>query len=319
MSPQMNPGKHQSPDVLATIDARTSLAETNKTELLLFRIGSPEVYGINVFKVKEIIRMVDVTHAPSQPTYVEGVASIRGQLIPVIDLISICGQCRPDGVPLLIITEFSHSTQAFLVEAVETIVRVDWGDVHQPPSMLSTSSKLTGVTRLSDGRLVCILDVEQILHSISGVTETFDTSFFVESHGPIATDIKLFCVDDSAFARSQLQQILEKIGVKSEFAMNGLEAWKRLDAMASTAEAKGNPLVKSVPMIITDIEMPEMDGFKLTRTIKADRRFAGIKVLLHSSMSESSNIEKGFAQGADGFLPKYKPAEVAERLRELLA
>ncbi len=318
ISPPTDSSKSQGQDVLATIDARTNLAGSNKMELLLFRVGTPETYGINVFKVKEIIRSVAVTRAPSQPANVEGMASIRDQLVPVIDLISICGGNSPDTPPLMIISEFSHSIQAFLVEAVETIVRIDWADVHQPPEMLSSGSRLTGVTRLADGRLVSILDVELILHSISGTPDLIDASFFLEPHNPISADIRLFCVDDSAFARSQLQQILDRIGVRSEFAINGLDAWQRLDAIAAKTEAEGKPLADSMPLIITDIEMPEMDGFKLTRTIKADRRFDGIKVLLHSSMSESSNMEKGLAQGADGFLPKYKSAEVAESIKTLL-
>ena len=318
MSPPSDPSQPQSQNVLATIDARTNLAGTNKMELLLFQVGTPETYGINVFKVKEIIRAVGVTHAPSQPTHVEGMAAIRGQLVPVIDLIAICGGKAPDSPLLMIITEFSHSTQAFLVEAVETIVRVDWAQVHQPPGMLSANSRLTGVTRLADGRLVSILDVELILHTISGTPDLIDASFFLAPHNPISADITLFCVDDSAFARSQLQQILERIGVRSEFAINGLDAWRRLDAIATKAEAAGKTLADAMPLIITDIEMPEMDGFQLTRNIKADRRFNGIKVLLHSSMSESSNMEKGLAQGADGFLPKYKPIEVAESIEALL-
>jgi two-component system chemotaxis response regulator CheV len=311
-------GKPKGQAILATIDARTNLAGTNKMELLLFRVGTPETYGINVFKVKEIIRSVAVTCAPSQPDHVEGLASIRGQLVPVIDLISICGGTAPTSPPLMILTEFSHSIQAFLVEAVETIVRADWSDVHQPPNMLSANSRLTGVTRLPDGRLVSILDVELMLHGLSGAPDLIDAPYFLEPHSPISPDIKLFCVDDSAFARSQLKQILDKIGVQSEFAINGMDAWKRLDAIANRAEALSQPLADTMPLIITDIEMPEMDGFMLTRTIKADRRFKGVKVLLHSSMSESSNMEKGLAQGADGYLPKYKAAEVAKGIEEFL-
>lgn len=310
------PGK---PNLLAAVDARTNLAGTNKMELLLFRVGSPETYGINVFKVKEVMQKVAITQAPSQPEFVAGMASIRGQLIPVIDLIALCGNPPPAQPPIMIVTEFSHTTQAFLVASVDTIIRIDWGDVHQPPQMVSASSKLTGVTRLADGRLASILDVEQILHTLAGSPAPLDVLGAALPEQPIPPGIKIYFVDDSAFARTQLQQILDNIGVKSEFAVNGREAWTRLDAMASMAEATGACLADSVPIIITDIEMPEMDGFKLTRTIKADRRFNGIKVLLHSSMSEASNRDKGMALGADGFLAKYNRVEVAESLQALLA
>jgi two-component system chemotaxis response regulator CheV len=244
---------------------------------------------------------------------------LRGQLLSVIDLIAACGNPPPETPPIMIITEFSGTAQAFLVESVDTIVRVDWSDIHQPPRMLSNQSKLTGVTRLPDGRLAGILDVEQILHSISGKDSTVDriASMFGEST-PIPASTKLFFVDDSSFARAQLQQILQQMGIESEFAVNGREAWERLDIMASLAAVSGKPLSERLPIVITDIEMPEMDGFKLTRMIKQDKRFEGIKVLLHSSMSESSNVEKGLAMGADGFLSKYKPAEVAKGIQEAL-
>jgi len=304
---------------LTAVDARTRLAGTNMMELLLFKIGAPEPYGINVFKVKEIIRRVEITQAPSQPEHVVGMASIRGQLVPVIDLVSLCGNRLEEHSPIMIITEFSNSTQAFLVESVDTIIRIGWSDVHQPPAMLSGQSKLTGVTRLADGTLVSILDVEQILHSISGSPPiSLEEMLLPAAQQSAIQHIRIFFADDSAFARSQLQQILDSLGIASEFAVNGREAWNRLDAIASTAEATGIPLVNTYPIIITDIEMPEMDGFMLTRKIKEDTRFKGIKVLIHSSMSESSSRDKGLALGADGFLPKYKPMEVAESLREFL-
>lgn len=313
------PASSSSPNLLAAIDARTNLAGTNKMELLLFKVGSAETYGINVFKVKEVMRTVDITQAPSTPEFVVGMASLRGNLVPVIDLIAACGNPPPDKPPIMVVTEFSESTQAFLVESVETIIRIDWSDIHQPPAMLSNSAKLTGVTRLNDGRLAAILDVEQILHTISGRDAVADIPDMMIDDTILPADIKLFFVDDSAFARTQLQQILDKINLKSEFAVNGHEAWQRLDTMAAAAAAEGRRLADRLPIVITDIEMPEMDGFKLTRLIKQDRRFVGVKVLLHSSMSESSNREKGLSMGADGFLSKYNPTEVAKSIQAVLA
>lgn len=303
---------------LAAIDARAKLAGTNKMELLLFRVGSPETYGINVFKVREVIKTAEITQAPMQPEFVIGMASLRGELVPVVDLISVCGNAPPHNPEVMIITEFSESTQAFLVESVETIVRIDWSDVHQPPDMLSSNSKLTGVTRLADGRLVSILDVEQILHRITGKKTLANVPYAMMADQELSRDIKIFFADDSAFARAQLQEILDSIGVQSDHAVNGRDAWTRLDALATSAASAKKRLADTLPIIITDIEMPEMDGFMLTRTIKADRRFDGIKVLLHSSMSESSNRDKGFAMGADGFLSKYNPTEVAQSLRSYL-
>lgn len=314
------PQSSQAPSLFAAVAERANLAGTNKLELLLFKVGSPEIYGINVFKVREVIRKVEITQSPSAPRFVAGMASLRGQLLSVIDLIAACGNPPPDNPPIMIVTEFSGTAQAFLVESVDTIVRVDWGDIHQPPQMLSSQSKLTGVTRLSDGRLAGILDVEQILHSISGKDGKVDNiASMFEERVAIPSSTRLFFVDDSTFARAQLKQILDQMGIESEFAVNGREAWERLDILASSAETSGKRLANMLPIVITDIEMPEMDGFKLTRMIKQDKRFEGIKVLLHSSMSESSNMEKGFAMGADGFLSKYNPTEVAKGIQAALA
>jgi two-component system chemotaxis response regulator CheV len=312
-------GATRGQDVLAGIDARTNLAGTNRMELLLFKVGSPETYGINVFKVKEVMRQVEITHPPGTHEFVAGMASLRGKLVPVIDLIGLCGNAAPATPPVMIVTEFSHTTQAFLVESVETIVRIDWSDVHQPPAMLSGNSKLTGVTRLADGRLAAILDVEQMLHVLSGKGEIIEIPDAVAAETMLSQDVRVFFADDSAFARSQLKQILDRLGMKSEFAVNGREAWTRLDAIAAAADAAGMRVADELPIIITDIEMPEMDGFMLTRNIKADRRFDGVKVLLHSSMSESSNRSKGLAMGADGFLAKFDPTDVAEAINGILA
>lgn len=306
-------------DMLAGVDARTNLAGTNSMELLLFKVGSPETYGINVFKVKEVMSRVELTCPPGVHEFIAGMASLRGQLVPVIDLIRLCGNPTPATPPIMIVTEFSHSIQAFLVESVETIVRIGWSDVHQPPAMLAGNSKLTGVTRLADGRLAAILDVEQMLHMLTGGGDTIDVPDSVVADATLPKDIRIFFADDSAFARSQLKQILDKIGLQSECAINGAEAWARLAAIATAAEVAGRRVADELPIIITDIEMPEMDGFMLTRNIKADQRFDGVKVLLHSSMSESSNRSKGLAMGADGFLAKFDPTNVADAIQTVLA
>lgn len=314
-------GRALSQSLLAGIDARTNLAGTNRMELLLFKVGSNTTFGINVFKVREVMRQVVITHTPDTPEHIAGMASLRGQLVPVIDLIGLCGNPRPATPPVVIVTEFSHTTQAFLVESVETIIRINWSDVHQPPSMLSNSSKLTGVTQLPDGRLASILDVEQILHTLSGKSDVVDMPVSVTNDAAAAMpdNIRIFFADDSAFARAQLKQILDKLGLKTECAINGREAWAKLDDFAKATAAVGGRVADAIPIVITDIEMPEMDGFMLTRNIKGDRRFDGVKVLLHSSMSESSNRTKGLAMGADGFLAKFNPADVAETLQRLLA
>jgi two-component system chemotaxis response regulator CheV len=157
-----------------------------------------------------------------------------------------------------------------------------------------------------------------MLHILSGKSDVIDVPASVVVDESLPTNIRIFFADDSTFARAQLKQILDKLGLKTEFAVNGREAWQKLEAIAVLADKAGNRVSDSIPIIITDIEMPEMDGFMLTRNIKADRRFDGVKVLVHSSMSESSNRTKGMAMGADGFLAKFNPTDIAEALQKLL-
>ncbi len=306
-------------NLMASIDARANLAGTNMMELLLFKVGSPETYGINVFKVKEVMRAVDITGVPASPSFVSGMVFLRGELVSVINLISFCGYPQPENPPVMIITEFSRTTQAFLVESVETIVRINWSDIYPPPPMLAGKTKLTGVTRLPDGRLASILDVEQVLHVIAGKDKVAYIPETFVADDALPTDIKVFYADDSAFARAQLQKVLETMKVGSDCAENGVEAWVKLEQIAATAEASGERVVDTWPVIITDIEMPQMDGFKLTKLIKGDARFAGVKVLVHSSMSGSSNKDKGLAMGADGFLSKFNPDEVLATLQAIFS
>jgi two-component system chemotaxis response regulator CheV len=316
------PATAASPDsrsLMASIEERANLAGTNMMELLLFKVGSPETYGINVFKVKEVIRLVDITGVPASPNFVSGMVSLRGELVSVINLIAFCGYPPPAAPPVMIVTEFSRTNQAFLVESVETIIRINWSDIHPPPPMLAGKTKLTGVTRLADGRLASILDVEQVLHAITGKDKVAYIPETFVADETLPANIKVFYADDSAFARAQLQKVLETMKVGSDCAENGVEAWVKLEQIAATAAAAGERVADTWPVIITDIEMPQMDGFKLTKLIKGDPRFAGVKVLVHSSMSGSSNKDKGLAMGADGFLSKFNPDEVLATLQAIFS
>lgn len=308
--------------MLNDVDARTRLAGSNRLELLLFTLddgrdgGKPEIFGINVFKVQEVIRTPEITRVPDPPPFVTGMASLRGEVVSAINLVEFCGKTSEGIPPTMIVTEFSRNVQAFLVRGVETIVRIDWSEVRQPPSVLS-NSKITAITQLPDGRLVSILDVEQILCQVTGDTPAPSLES-LEKQGVAIGDIKIICADDAAFARNQLKGTLDSLGVNSEFFVNGQEAWSRLDKIAALHVSNGERVADHVPIVITDLEMPEMDGFILTRKIKEDPRFDGVRVLIHSSMSGQSNIKRGQEMGADGFLAKFSSEEVASQISGLL-
>jgi two-component system chemotaxis response regulator CheV len=176
---------------------------------------------------------------------------------------------------------------------------------------------VTAITELKDKRLVMMLDVEKVL-SETGHFDNDDAVF--RSVPPLGKEGRtVFFADDSSVARNQIQRTLEAMQVNSISAVNGRQAWAELSKMADAAEATGQPLKNLVQVILTDVEMPEMDGYMLTRKIKADKRFAGIPVLMHSSLSSTSNEQMGKAVGVDEYVPKFEAQKLAQTLARLLA
>ena len=311
-------------DLLKNIDARTKLAGTNKLEILMFslgldkRTGREETFGINVFKVREVMRIPEITRAPEMPASVEGMVSLRGALVPVIDLAKYTGIETDDPAGIMIVTEYNGHTQGFLVKAVDNILRLDWSAMRVPPAMLvaEMGGLVTAITELKNGRLVMMMDVEKVLSE----TTRFDADEMIfKNVQPLGKERTVFFADDSAVARHQIARTLDAMQVKYISAINGRQAWAELVKMADLAEASHTPLKSVVQVILTDVEMPEMDGYMLTRKIKADKRFSGIPVLMHSSLSGSSNQQLGKAVGVDEYVPKFEPQKLAQMLARLLA
>jgi two-component system chemotaxis response regulator CheV len=300
--------------ILDSVDARTRLAGSNTMELLLFSLGTSEVFGINVFKVREITRTPAVTRAPNLPHAVEGVVSLRGSIIPVISLSKLIGVGAADcSNQTMMVTEFSRHVQGFLMNGVDRIVRVEWDKVHAPDAMLvGTGGYITAITELPGGQLVSILDVEHVLATVYGESE-------VPELEPVShPDTAVFFADDSSVARKEIVKVLDKLAVNHQHASNGREAWERLQSMASRAQAEGQPLAARLQLILTDAEMPEMDGYVLTRCIKNDARFAGIPVVMHSSLSSEANRSMGKSVGVDAYVAKFEPRVLADTLRPLI-
>lgn len=303
------------PNLLEAVDARTKLAGSNKMEILLFSLGTGETFGINVFKVREVTKTPPVTQTPNMPPGVEGVISLRGHIIPVISLGKFFnlddGDPRSEGT--MMVTEYSRRTQGFLVHDVDRIVRVDWDHVKSPDSILSNHEHLvTAITELPDGKLVSIVDVEQILVNAFGENVIPQLPAIPEQLDPTA-----FFVDDSIVARREISLVLDQLRVKYHQATNGREAWDRLLAMAQRSSQDGEPLTNQITVILVDAEMPEMDGYVLTRNIKADHRFDGIPVVMHSSLSSEANRTMGAKVGVDAYVAKFDANILAETLRPL--
>lgn len=310
-------------ELLKSIDARTKLAGTNKLEILLFSLGvnsatgRRETFGINVFKVREVMRTPPITSAPEMPSSVEGMVSLRGVLVPVVDLARYARVTTDTPRSIMIVTEYAGHTQGFLVEGVDTILRLDWSQMKVPPEMLvaEMGGLVTAVTELPDGRLVMMMDVEKVLSE----TTNYDEEVVYRNIKPLnAPELTVFFADDSIVARRQIQRTLEAMNVKFVGAINGLEAWGELQKAAAYAQACGQKVSDVVSLVLTDVEMPEMDGYILTKKIKTDPRFAGVPVIMHSSLSGMSNQQLGKSVGVDEYVPKFEAQKLSETLSRRL-
>jgi len=310
--------------LLKNIDARTKLAGTNKLEILLFTLGTDsrtgrrETFGVNVFKVREVMRVPAITHAPDMPSSVEGMVSLRGILVPVVDLVKHAGVETGQKPEIMIVTEYNGHTQGFLVETVDTILRLDWAAMRVPPDMLTTQmgGLVTAVTELADGRLVMMMDVEKVLSE----TSRYDDEYLFNDIRPIEVENgTIFFADDSSVARKQISRTLDALSIHYISANNGKQAWDELQKIAAQADATHVPVTSFIQLILTDVEMPEMDGYVLTKHIKSDSRFAGIPVIMHSSLSSEANQQLGRSVGVDDYVPKFEPHKLAATLTQLLS
>jgi two-component system chemotaxis response regulator CheV len=306
---------HSDFQLMNMIDQKARLAGSNKMELLLFSVGGRETFGINVFKVREVCETMAITKTPNMPGGVEGIISLRGSIIPVIDLATCLSMPFDGDRSKLIITEFSSHTQAFLVADVDRIVRVDWDQVKTPQSVSANALGLiTAITELPEGKLVSILDVEQILVNVIG-EDAVPNLEPVETRNPVS----IFFADDSGIARKKIIEVLEKMKLPYQYAVNGAEAWEKLKSLANRADQEKKSVRESIGLILTDAEMPEMDGYVLTRQVKEDKRFEGIPVLMHSSLSSVANQKLGQQVGVDAYVPKFNPEDLANMIGGMLA
>ncbi|RMH36153.1 MAG: chemotaxis signal transduction protein CheV [Nitrospirae bacterium] len=305
---------------MTEVDQRTGLAGANKMELLMFHLETDEIYGINVFKIREVMKVPPITSIPDTDARVLGVVNLRGENIAIVDLkraIGLGQLCL--ATAKLIITEYNDSKQGFLVSGVDRIIRISWDRIHIPPPMVRTSRQgaVTAVTKLDDGRMILILDVEKVLAEIHPMT---DEEVYVGIEATKHLEGKRVLVaDDSSVARKQIAKTLERLGVQWEEVMTGREALRRLRHWAALAEESGKSVTEFVDLVLTDIEMPEMDGFTLTKSIREDARLHRLPVLMHSSLSGYCNVEKGKSVGVTDYVTKFDPKELRDKLVQVLS
>ena len=310
------------------VDERSNLTGTNKFELLLFRLGGDdngdhsELFGINVFKIREIVAMPSITSVAGSPPHVLGVVNLRGQIIQVLDLPAIAGVTPKTGLNIMLVTEFARTTQAFAVESVEEIVRLDWNQVmsaeHSAGSGMVTSIARLDTVGGEPGRLAQVLDVETILRKLNPDQEPENIQQAVGDKIQIKPGCVILAADDSVVARALIEQGLDAMGLPFVMTKSGKEAWDQLNAIAGVAEAEGRSVYDRVAMVLTDLEMPEMDGFTLCRNIKSTNRFGNMPVVIHSSLSGTTNEEHVKNVRADAYVAKFSAEDLSRTLRKVL-
>ncbi|MGI2853454.1 chemotaxis protein CheV [Shewanella algae] len=302
--------------ILESVNKRTQLVGQNRLELLLFKLNGRQRFGINVFKVKEVLQCPPLTALPKLNSFVKGVAHIRGTTVSVIDLSAATGGRPIDDVKdcFIIISEYNRSVQGFLVRSVERIINMNWESIMPPPEGAGRYSYLTAVTEI-EGELVEILDVEKILDEISPVktdiSQEIDESLTIDRE----QNYHIMVIDDSSVARKQIIRALSSLNLQIDTAKDGREALEKLKSIA----AEMDNVADEIPLIISDIEMPEMDGYTLTAEIRDDPKLKNIKVVLHTSLSGVFNQAMVEKVGANDFIAKFNPDELASAVNKHLS
>ncbi|AVH26756.1 chemotaxis protein [Vibrio diabolicus] len=300
--------------ILDSVNQRTQLVGQNRLELLTFRLMGRQRYGINVFKVKEVLQCPKLTSMPNLHPLVKGIAHIRGHTVSVIDLsLAIGGRPTTDlDKCFVVIAEFNRTIQAFLVSSVERIINMHWEAILPPPDGAGKAHYLTAVTNI-DNELVEILDVEKILAEIAPVDETMDSAIGeeiaqAEQEKPIVR--RILIADDSTVARKQVERAITSIGFE---VVSVKEAYNKLIEMAQ----EGN-IYDQISLVISDIEMPEMDGYTLTAEIRRHADLKDLYVILHSSLSGVFNQAMVERVGANTFIAKFNPDELGNAVKSAL-
>jgi len=305
-------------DLLSRIETSTGTGKgAGQLELLLFRLDDRTLYGINVFKIKEILPCPPVNEVPMSDPRIIGLIDLRGQILSLVDL------ARALDLPpisrneenICLYTEFSRQQLGFLVRNVERIIYVNWHAVRLPPATLSYNPYLTAITP-HEGELVQIIDIERVLADI--LPESMELTTTLEVDPQLMKRFTVIGVDDSRVARNHLKKIFEHIGVDYQLAEDGKKALDLLGKMVMDAEdGMAPPVHERLLAVVSDVEMPEMDGYMLTEAVRRHPRLKHLPILLNSSISTEVGQQTALRVGATDFLTKWDANALADRLNAL--
>lgn len=301
--------------LLDNVDQRTNLVGQNRLELLTFQLRGSQVFAINVFKVQEVQQLPSLSVLPNSDPVVVGVTHVRGRTIPVIDLSLAIGRSPipQDCNATMIVSEYNRSVQAFLVGGVDRIVNLNWDEIMPPPAASGRGHFLTAITRI-DGKIVEIIDIERVLGNIVQFETTVSDDVLDPEVASFSKGMEILLVDDSSMAIEQARGIMLQLGLIVHVEMDGLSALRRLQSWADG----GIDVNEKLLMVVTDAEMPEMDGYRLTTEIRNDPRLQDLHVILHTSLSGSFNEALVQKVGCDNFLSKFQPDKLADTIQDYI-
>lgn len=286
---------------------------SNEMELVDFRIlnqgedGVYEgIYGINVSKVREIIRVPKLTELPGTPEYIEGIFDLRDVVIPVVNLARWMGITAPEGLEKnlrVIITEFNNVLIGFIVHEAKRIRRINWSDI-EPATFASGTgeldgSKITGVTKIEGDNVLLILDLESVVQDLG----LYEPDVDAMPHEQETFSGLALVLDDSSTARKIVKEALIKMGFQVIEATDGQDGLEKLDELYETY---GDDIQNKLKLILSDVEMPRMDGFHFAANVKEDGRFGNVPIVFNSSISDHFSEDRGLEAGGEAYLVKFE-------------
>lgn len=298
---------------------------SNEMELVDFRIfnegedGIYEgIYGINVSKVREIIRVPKLTELPGTPDFIEGIFDLRDIVIPVVNLARWMGINPPEGAEKdfrVVITEFNNVLIGFIVHEAKRIRRISWSDI-EPATFVSGSgtldgSKITGVTKIEDDSVLLILDLESVVQDLGLYEPDVDAMpQDIESFSGLA-----LILDDSSTARKIVKEALIKMGFQVVEAIDGQDGLEKLEEIH---EKYGDAISEHLKLILSDVEMPRMDGFHFAANVRKDGRFKNVPIIFNSSISDHFSEMRGKEAGAEAYLVKFEASQFYDEVSRVV-
>ncbi|NKF51036.1 chemotaxis protein CheV [Shewanella sp. WXL01] len=300
-------------DVSAASGSRASNKPANKASqsqgLLLFKLNHTQLFALGTLKIRELVPFTPLTKLPNSHSAIKGTATVRGSTIPVIDMAQAIGFKSVDDNELdkcyIIITDCQRMLIGFIVRSIEKIIECNWRDIMPPSSTLGSNAYLTGVTRV-DERIVQLLDVELLLSKIFPDDPTANRPILTDVQREQLKPLNILLVDDSMVARKQLSDALDSFNIPYQVTSDGHEAL----AMMKQSAADN----KAIDILVSDIEMPGLDGYELAFEVKNDAAIAKAYIILHTSLSSEISVSQATQVGANEALTKFDARELIDAM-----